>query len=71
MIMGQCSIVYSIKCNIRAESPRDFTDLLFSWKHMQNIAIYDFAHGLETHLNLGDPERIPFKPLQGRFKGPS
>lgn len=39
VIMCPCGIVYSIKCNIRAESPRDFTDMLLSWKYMPNIVI--------------------------------
>lgn len=69
--MCPCGIVYSIKCNIRAESPWDFTDLLLSWKHMPNIVIYDFACGLATHMNLRDPERLSFKPFEGRLRDPA
>ncbi|KAF7641347.1 hypothetical protein LDENG_00283880, partial [Lucifuga dentata] len=36
-------IVYSLKFNLRAESPRDFADLLLSWKHLPNVCVYDYA----------------------------
>nr|XP_033933765.1 uncharacterized protein LOC117441855 [Pseudochaenichthys georgianus] len=71
VIMCPCGIVYSIKCNFRAESPRDFTDILLSWKHMPNIVIYDFARGLATHMNLREPERSPFAPFDGRLMAPT
>ncbi|KAK1885453.1 HMG domain containing protein 3 [Dissostichus eleginoides] len=71
VIMCPCGIVYSIKCNIRAESPRDFTDILLSWKHMPNIVIYDFARGLATHMNLREPEKLPFTPFEGRLMAPT
>ena len=71
MIMCPCGIVYSIKCNIRAESPRDFTDLLLSWKHIPNIVIYDFARGMATHMNIRDPERLTFQPFEGRSSEPT
>ncbi|XP_050973526.1 uncharacterized protein LOC127169897 [Labeo rohita] len=61
----------SLKCNLRAESPRDFVDLLFSWKHMPNIIIYDFARGLATHANLRAPESIPIRPYEGRLAEPT
>ncbi|XP_073714112.1 HMG domain-containing protein 3-like [Misgurnus anguillicaudatus] len=51
-----CAVVYGVKFNIRAESPRDFTDLLFSMKHFPNISLYDFARGLATHTNIRKPE---------------
>lgn len=63
--------MYSIKCNIRAESPRDFADMLLSWKHMPNVIIYDFARGLATHMNLREPESLPFKPFEGRLSPPT
>lgn len=61
----------SLKCNLRAESPRDFTDLLLSWKHMPNICIYDFPRGLAVHANLRQPEVMPFCPHEGRLLEPS
>ncbi|XP_077077485.1 uncharacterized protein LOC143730820 [Siphateles boraxobius] len=71
VITCPCGVVYSIKFNIRAESPRDFADLLLSWKHLPNVSIYDFARGLATHTNLRDPETLPFSPHEGRLAEPS
>ncbi|RXN18812.1 HMG domain-containing 3 isoform X2 [Labeo rohita] len=71
VIMCPCGIVYSIKCNLRAESPRDFADLLLSWKHMPNVIIYDFARGLATHMNLRESEKVPISPFEGRLAEPS
>ncbi|XP_039606727.1 uncharacterized protein LOC120527410 [Polypterus senegalus] len=71
VIMCPCGIVYSLKCNLRAESPRDFADLLLSWKHMPNVVIYDFARGLATHTNLRVPEKLPFSPFEGRLAEPT
>jgi len=67
--MCPCRIVYSIKCCLRAESPRDFADLL-SWKHMPNVVIYDFARGLATHSNLRYPETLTFTPHEGCLADP-
>ena len=69
--MCPCGIVYSIKVNLRAESPRDFMDLLLSWKHIPNVVVYDFARGLVTHGNLRDPENVPFSPHEGRLLQPT
>ncbi|XP_049339689.1 uncharacterized protein LOC125804624 [Astyanax mexicanus] len=60
-------IVYSLKFNLRAESPRDFADLLMSWKHLPNVSVYDFARGLTTHTNLRFPDVMPFQPNEGRL----
>lgn len=38
-------IVNAVKFNIRAESPRDYADMLLSFKHLPNVVIYDFARG--------------------------
>lgn len=67
VVMCPCGVVYSIKFNLRAESPRDYADILLSWKHFPNIAIYDFARGLATHANLREPEILPFSPHEGRL----
>lgn len=61
--MSPCGIIYSIKCNLRAESPWDFTDMPLSWKHLPNIIIYDFSRGLATHTNLMNP--TTFTPFEG------
>ncbi|XP_034077664.1 uncharacterized protein LOC117549689 [Gymnodraco acuticeps] len=67
VILCPHGVVYSLKFNLRAESPRDFTDLLLSWKHLPNASIYDFARGLATHANLRIPASLPFKPHEGRL----
>lgn len=69
--MCPCGIVYSLKCNLRAESPRDFADLLLSWQHMPNVIIYDFAQGLATHTNLRSPEKVPISPFEGLLVEPT
>ncbi|KAK1900237.1 HMG domain containing protein 3 [Dissostichus eleginoides] len=67
VIMCPCGIVNAVKFNVRAESPRDYADMLLSFKHMPNVAIYDFARGLVTHTNLREPEKMPFRPNEGRL----
>lgn len=62
-------MVYAVKFNIRAESPRDFTDLLLSMKHFPNITPYDFARGLATHANTREPGT--FRPHDGRLLEPT
>lgn len=64
-------IVYSLKFNLRAESPRDYIDLLMSWKHMPNVCVYDFARGLVAHANTRFPGNPPFQPFDGRLAEPT
>ncbi|XP_077076588.1 uncharacterized protein LOC143729292 [Siphateles boraxobius] len=71
VIMCPCGIVYSLKCNLQAASPRDFADLLLSWKHMPNIMIYDLAQSLATHTNLRAPEKLPISPFEGLLLEPT
>ncbi|ROL49996.1 HMG domain-containing protein 3 [Anabarilius grahami] len=71
VILCPHGIVYSIKLNLRAESPRDFADLLLSWKHFPNVCIYDFARGLATRTNLRVPHSLPFQPYEGRLSEPT
>ncbi|XP_062294316.1 uncharacterized protein LOC133999155 isoform X2 [Scomber scombrus] len=59
-------IVYSLKFNLQTESPRDFADLLLSWKHFPNVCLYDSAHGLATHTNSRVPDKPPFHPHEGK-----
>ncbi|XP_032363147.1 uncharacterized protein LOC116675469 [Etheostoma spectabile] len=70
-IMCPCGVLYSLKFNIRAEGPRDFADMLLSWKHMPNISVYDFAQGLVNHTNVRVPENPPFQPNEGRLAPPT
>lgn len=69
--MCPCGIVYSLKCNLRAESPRDFADLLLSWQHMPNVIIYDFAQGLATHTNQRAQEKLRISQFEGLLVEPT
>ncbi|CAJ1071563.1 uncharacterized protein LOC112141289 isoform X2 [Xyrichtys novacula] len=71
VIMCPHGIVYSVKYNLRAESPRDFADMLLSWKHLPNVCIYNFAQELVAHMNLRVPESPPFQPFEGRLAEPT
>ncbi|XP_025765260.1 uncharacterized protein LOC109202981 [Oreochromis niloticus] len=71
VILCPHGIVYSVKFNLRAESPQDFADLLLSWKHMPNVCVYDFARGLAAHTNLRVPDKLPFHPHEGRLAEPT
>ncbi|XP_057215299.1 uncharacterized protein LOC130569587 isoform X1 [Triplophysa rosa] len=70
VIMCPCGIVYSVKFNLRAESPCDFADLLLSWKHFPNITIYDYPRGLVAHTNKRKQLHPPFHPFEGRVQDP-
>lgn len=64
-------IVYSLKFNLRAESPQDFTDLLMSWKHLPNVYfkhINDFCfycseETMETSAEQSSSYLMPVKSL--------
>lgn len=71
VIMCPCGIVYSIKFNLRAESPSDFADLLLSWKHFPNVTIYDYPRGLVARTNKRMPLHPLFHPFEGRVQDPS
>ncbi|KAJ4938006.1 hypothetical protein JOQ06_002633 [Pogonophryne albipinna] len=71
VVMCPCGVVYSVKFNLRAESPRDFTDMLLSWKHFPNVTVYDYARGLASHANCRQPLDPPFHPHEGRLLHPS
>ena len=69
VITCPCGVVCSVKYNLRAESPRDYVDLLLSWKHFPNVTVYDYARGLALHSNHRQPEI--FHPFQGRLLDPT
>lgn len=69
VITCPCGVVYSVKFNLRAESPRDFVDLLLSWKHFPKVSVYDYARGLALHANRRQPGI--FAPFQGRLLDPT
>lgn len=69
MITCPCGIVYSVKFNLRTESPRDFVDLLLSWKHFPNVTVSDDASAVAVHANRRQPGI--FGLLQGRLLDPT
>ncbi|XP_051816802.1 uncharacterized protein LOC110966392 isoform X2 [Acanthochromis polyacanthus] len=69
VITCPCGVVYSLKFNLRAESPRDFVDLLLSWKDFPNVSVYGYARGLALHANRRQPGI--FAPFQGRLLDPT
>ena len=71
MVTCPCAVVYGVKFNLRAESPRDFADLLLSMKHFPNVTLYDFARGLATHTNVREPQSLPFSPHERRLLDPT
>ncbi|XP_026207900.1 uncharacterized protein LOC113156781 isoform X2 [Anabas testudineus] len=64
-------IVYSLKFNLHIGTPRDFADLLLSWKHFPNVCLYDSACALATHTNSRVPHNPPFYPHDGKLVAPT
>ena len=52
-LSGTCphGVVYELKFVLRAESPRDYVDVLLSMKFQPNICIIDMAHMVVAHGN--------------------
>ena len=46
-------VVYALKFVLRAESPRDYVDLLLSMKHQPNVTVSDMANILVAHEKDG------------------
>ncbi|KAL3887374.1 hypothetical protein ACJMK2_027316, partial [Sinanodonta woodiana] len=69
-VLGACphGVVYAIKSLLRSESPRDYVDLLRSFKHRPNIIIADIAHLIASHGNK--TQRNFFYPNEGRLAAP-
>ena len=61
--------MYALKFLLRAESPRDYVDILFSMKVQPNIVICDIAPMVATSGNNRKPGM--FHSNQGRLAGPS
>lgn len=64
VVMCPHGVVYSLKFNLKLESPRDFVDLLLSWQHLPNVTICDSPGDLATHANTRTPT---FHPHEGRL----
>lgn len=56
--------MYALKFLLRAESPRDYVDILLSLQHQPTVTLVDMAHMVAAHGNA----RISgmFQPHQGR-----
>ena len=57
-------VVYALKFLLRAESPRDYIDILCSLKYRPNMSIVDMAHMVASHGNRFEEDF--FSPHQGR-----
>ena len=62
-------IVYALKFVLRAESPRDYVDLLLSMKHQPTICIIDMAHMVVAHGNRR--KKNMFHPHYGMIAEPT
>lgn len=63
-------VVYVYKHVLRAESVRDFADVILSMKVVPNILIYDYAWCLAAHVNKRTKQAI-FTPHGGRLAEPT
>ena len=62
LLVTSC-VVYVLKFVLRAESPRDYVDVLLSMKFQPNICIIDMAHMVVAHGNKRKPNM--FSPNDG------
>ena len=64
-VSGTCphGVIYTLKFVLRAESPRDYVDLLLSMAHQPNIIINDMANMLVAHGNKRKKDM--FYPFNG------
>ena len=56
--------MYALKFVVRAESPRDYVDVLLSMKYQPNVVLIDMAHMVAVHGNHRKPGM--FSPYEGR-----
>lgn len=69
--MCSCRVLYSVKFNLRAKCPRDFVDMLLSWKHFPNITVSDYARWLTRHANCRQPMNPHSQSHEERLLHPS
>ena len=62
LLVTSC-VVYVLKFVLRAESPRDYVDVLLSMKFQPNSCIIDMAHMVVAHGNKRKPNM--FSPNDG------
>ena len=63
------SVVYGLKFVLRAESPRDYVDLLLSMKYLPNVVISDMANLIARQGNDRSPGM--FSPNDGMITEPT
>jgi len=70
-VSGTCphGVIYALKFVLRAESPRDYVDLILSMEHQPNIIISDMANMVVAHGNKR--ERNMFSPFNGMVAEPT
>ena len=62
-------IVYALKFVLRAESHRDYVDLLLSMQHQPTVSVIDMAHLVVAHGNKKKPKM--FHPNNGMIAEPT
>ena len=62
-------IIYALKFVLRAESPRDYIDLMESMKHQPNVVVSDMANMLVSHGNKRRKDM--FQPFNGMVAEPT
>ena len=62
-------MIYALKFVLRAESPRDYIDILLSMKHQPNIVISVVAKRPAAHGNIRQPDM--FWPFRGMVAEPT
>eukprot|EP00112_Aurelia_sp_Birch-Aquarium-sp1_P013996 Seg2997.2 transcript_id=Seg2997.2/GoldUCD/mRNA.D3Y31 product="HMG domain-containing protein 3" protein_id=Seg2997.2/GoldUCD/D3Y31 len=60
----QHGVIYAVKFLLRAESPRDYIDILRGLKHQPNVFVNDMAHMVAAHGNRHHADI--FRPFEGR-----
>ena len=70
-VSGTCphGVIYTLKFVLRAESPRDYVDLILSMAHQPNIIISDMANMLVAHGNKRKKDM--FHPFNGMVAEPT
>ena len=71
LLTGTCphGVVYAFKSLLKAESTRDYGDILLSMKHPPTVVISDVPHMLAAHVNKRSPDF--FYPHAGRVVEPT
>ena len=70
-VSGTCphGVIYALKFVLRAESPRDYIDLILSMAHQPNIVVSDMANMLVAHGQKRNREM--FNPHNGMVAEPT